>query len=134
MSHTRELHIISGELNILKRTLSPLHNMINTLRDHRPTRRTMNSNSMLVINPAMGIGAMEQFRPQIPDQVQQERVHGANISILAKTYLADVVDHVLILTEEIDMLRATVENMINMVSHARIYFDIDFQSRCSYAK
>ena len=120
MQHTRELHIISGELNILKRTLSPLHNMINALRDYRPTRRSAN---YMVINPVMGVNAADQFRPQTPDQIgQQERpAHGADVSLLSKVYLADVSDHVLVLTEEIDMLRGTVENMINLVSHLLTY-------------
>jgi hypothetical protein len=125
MSHTRELHIVSGELNILKRTLSPLHSMINALRDYRPTRRAANLNPLLAgVNPLISMIPMpggstpEQFRSQTPDQIlqdKQERGHGADISMLSKLYLADVADHVLILTEEIDMLRGTVENMINMV-------------------
>jgi Mg2+ and Co2+ transporter CorA len=98
MEHTRELHIISGELSILKRTLYPLYNMINALRDHRSTK--LNGD---------GSG-----RPVFDAEINRKSP-GANISDAAKVYLADVADHVLILTEEVDMLRGTVENMINMV-------------------
>jgi len=100
MEHTRELHIISGELNILKRTLYPIYNMVNALRDHRPSKR---------------MGRIHQHGVTADTVVAEETTQAANISTAAKLYLADVADHVLILTEEIDMLRGTVENMINMV-------------------
>ena len=103
MAHTRELHIVSGELNILKRTLNPLYNMINALRDHRPTKRT----------GYFAGGSTPSVNFQTPGDDSQPR--GADISASARVYLADVADHVLILTEEVDMLRGTVENMINMV-------------------
>ena len=116
MQHTRELHIVSGELNILKRTLSPLYNMINALRDHRPTPKrsyfnpSFDGNSQ---NIAQGGGST-------PADFE-DKTHGADISTAARVYLADVADHVLILTEEIDMLRGTVENMINMVSLPQLH-------------
>lgn len=110
MQHTRELHIVSGELNILKRTLSPMYNMINALRDHCPAPKRAGC-----FNPSVGRGS-DQNIPQGPTQAESEdRVHGVEISSAARVYLADVADHVLILTEEIDMLRGTVENMINLV-------------------
>jgi Mg2+ and Co2+ transporter CorA len=119
MPHTRELHIISGELNILRRTLHPLANMVNQLRDHRPARRTApaNPNMNPTINPvAIGHNSIDPMRSQTPDSfLLADRPHGADISPIAKVYLADVADHVLILTEEIDLLRGQVENMIDMV-------------------
>ena len=100
MEHTRELHIVSGELNILKRTLHPLYTMINALRDHRIIKRTAHA---IAIE-----SALTDITPECKPQ-------GAEISAAAKVYLADVADHVLLITEEIDMLRGTVENMISMV-------------------
>jgi hypothetical protein len=105
MQHTRELHIVSGELNILKRTLYPLYNMVNSLREYRPAKRSG------FFNVAGGGGIGVDTPGEYP-----EKTRGADISVAAKFYLADVADHVLILTEEIDMLRGTVENMINMVT------------------
>jgi hypothetical protein len=111
MSHTRELHIVAGELNILKRTLSPLYNMINALRDHRPATKR---GGYFGQNAAGGIGVTSPV-PQVVTPTEDKEPRGADISAAARVYLADVADHVLILTEEVDMLRGTVENMINMV-------------------
>lgn len=107
MEHTRELHIVSGELNILKRTLYPLYNMVNALRDHHPTKRTGHFPTTA--------GGRSIHTGEATTTEFTGKTRGANISDAAKFYLADVADHVLILTEEIDMLRGTVENMINMV-------------------
>jgi hypothetical protein len=120
MSHTRELHIVSGELNILKRTLYPLHNMINALRDHRPTKRFGHFGHSNDGGSDQGSAQGGQTPGEFEDKTR-----GADISVAAKIYLADVADHVLILTEEVDMLRGTVENMINMVQSSLSLTDID---------
>ena len=110
MQHTRELHIVSGELNILKRTLYPLNNMINALRE-RPK-------ASYFCGPGGG-GLGHDTPEQMHSSSQsEEKALGAQISSSARVYLADVADHVLILTEEVDMLRGTVENMINMVNNS----------------
>jgi Mg2+ and Co2+ transporter CorA len=107
MEHTRELHIISGELNILKRTLHPLYNMINALQDRHRSKRAgyFYQTSEADRHATMPDSTVDDFSEKQITQISPE----------AKVYLADVADHVLILTEEIDILRGTVENMINMV-------------------
>lgn len=114
MQHTRELHIVSGELNILKRTLYPLYNMINALREPRATRQ-QRTGSYFGGPGGGGIGHDTPMEAPPSASQSDEKGHGADISASARVYLADVADHVLILTEEVDMLRGTVENMINMV-------------------
>lgn len=130
MRHTRELHIISGELNILKRTLYPLYNMINALRDHRPMPKRPEHIGVLGHHILPGGGQGQ------PPGDYEEKTRGADISAAARVYLVDVADHVLILTEEIDMLRSTVENMINMVRppSLTLLLTSDFQYRCSNTK
>ena len=123
MQHTRELHIVSGELNILKRTLYPLYNMVNALRDHRPTPKRPG-----YFGSGGGNGHdSSQGGGSTPNEFE-DRTRGADISAAARVYLADVADHVLILTEEVDMLRGTVENMINMVALIiHVELTLDFQ-------
>jgi Mg2+ and Co2+ transporter CorA len=115
MRHTRELHIVSGELNILKRTLYPLGNVIKALRDHSSIKHTGCFNTA-----GVGGSAHNTALPQFTLSEYDEKTKGAEISATARVYLADVADHVLILTEEVDMLKGTVENMINMVRSRRM--------------
>jgi|SRR5947199_2446150 len=120
MQHTRELHIVSGELNILKRTLYPLYNMINALRDHRPVSKRTG-----YFGASNGGGSghnTPQPQPMSSLSSEDKCQGGADISAAARVYLADVADHVLILTEEVDMLRGTVENMINLVISSFYHF------------
>ena len=114
MRHTRELHIISGELSILKRTLYPIYNMVNALRDHRPPQKKGYFHPNVKAGRGTAAADAAATTPG-PLEYYEMRALGADISDAAKVYLADVADHVLILTEEVDILRVTVENMINLV-------------------
>jgi hypothetical protein len=108
MEHTRELHIISGELSILKRTVYPIYNVVDARRDHQAPHRKG------YFHYATGVGSGRHTSVATPNEIEGKSPP-AIISDVAKVYLADVADHVLILTEEVDILRGTVENMINMV-------------------
>lgn len=116
MEHTRELHIVSGELNILKRTLYPLYNMVNALRDYLPQKRIrrLDYQQLLVSDSGRNTPVQQDFHEH------DVRLGGVQISNTSKLYLADVADHVLILSEEVDILRGTVDNLINMVSHPSV--------------
>ena len=113
MHHTRELHIISGELSILKRTLYPIYNMVNALRDHHIAQKKIYFRQ----TTGAGISRNATFPEPTPNELDP-KLPGDMISDVAKVYLTDVGDHVLILTEDVDILRGTVENMINMVLHS----------------
>ncbi|KAK9481412.1 hypothetical protein V1514DRAFT_355479, partial [Lipomyces japonicus] len=89
MSHTKELHILSEELATLKTTLMPINTLVTTLRDH--------ANLSKVIGPTEKILA------------------GGQISEFAKLYLADVADHVIAYTDNVDLMRHTTENMMNLI-------------------
>ena len=106
MEHTKELHVLSRDLAKLKRTLYPLYNVINELREYCPPARR--SESFGHSAPSGSGSNTHPARNPMSDW-------GADISPAARVYFSDVADHVLILTEEIDMLKGTLENMINMI-------------------
>ena len=72
---------------MLRRELFPIHTMIRTLDDH-----------------AKGANARD-----IHEQI------GPKITPFASMYMADVADQVLLLTEDIDMMLASVANMIDLI-------------------
>ncbi|KAK9458485.1 uncharacterized protein V1516DRAFT_143201 [Lipomyces oligophaga] len=84
VAHTRDLHILSEELSMLRMTLLPIYTLVQTLRDHAK------------------VGA-------------EITLAGGRISEFAKLYLSDVADHVLSFTDNIDLMRHTTENMINLI-------------------
>ncbi|RUS17421.1 hypothetical protein BC937DRAFT_89993 [Endogone sp. FLAS-F59071] len=79
-----ELHLITGELTLLKRTLAPIQNLIHTLHDHDHDES----------NP---------------------------VSLLARTYFGDVLDHCTTTVENLDMMIAVSDNLINMVFNTIAY-------------
>ncbi|KAJ8102172.1 hypothetical protein POJ06DRAFT_248999 [Lipomyces tetrasporus] len=87
MAHTRDLHILSEELSMLRGTLMPIHGLVQSLRDYA----------------------------SISKDVYNDRFTGGYISEFAKLYLADVSDHVLSFTDNLDLMRHTTENMINLI-------------------
>lgn len=84
VAHTRDLHILSEELSMLRSTLMPIYGLVQTLRDHA----------------------------NLPREVS---LPGGVISEVAKQYLADVADHVLAFTDNIDLMRHSTESMINLI-------------------
>ncbi|KAK9473060.1 uncharacterized protein V1510DRAFT_393555 [Dipodascopsis tothii] len=88
MDSTRDLHVLSKELAMLKRTLIPIYSLVMALREHADVAR----------NTVLG-----------------QTAAGGHISEFAKMYLSDVADHVLSFTDNLDMMRNTTENMINLI-------------------
>ncbi|KAK9465961.1 hypothetical protein V1512DRAFT_209473, partial [Lipomyces arxii] len=89
VSHTRDLHILSEELSMLRSTLMPIYTLVQNLRDHASLKHE--------------IGTTERV------------LAGGQISEFSKLYLADVADHVVSFTDNLDLMRHTTENMINLI-------------------
>ncbi|KAK9457278.1 hypothetical protein V1511DRAFT_508719 [Dipodascopsis uninucleata] len=89
MRHTRDLHVLSEEIAMLKATLMPIYSLVQTLRDHAHVSQVMSPNEKVLT--------------------------GGHISEYAKLYLSDVADHVISFTDNLDLMRHTTENMINLI-------------------
>jgi Mg2+ and Co2+ transporter CorA len=89
-----QLHILSGDLALHKRTLSPVKSLIYGLRRYDLDRCI----------------AMEESRTG--DQVDKSRIEGY-MSHKAKVYLADVYDHMEYVLDSLDMFSNIGENLVN---------------------
>ncbi|KIP06840.1 hypothetical protein PHLGIDRAFT_72083 [Phlebiopsis gigantea 11061_1 CR5-6] len=90
ISHVRRLHIIQGDLILHKRTLEPIKALVSGLRRYDVDRVAALS---------------ESLDPMVC-------VHGY-MSHKAKTYLADVQDHVEYILSSLDMFTGVCENLVN---------------------
>ncbi|TIB73377.1 hypothetical protein E3Q22_03932 [Wallemia mellicola] len=86
METIRSLHRLRGQFLELKRTLTPLHNLIYTLKDLDGQKAAFTGNS-----PSQGF-----------------------MSIQARTYLQDVADHVDWLLSALDMFSSLSENLVSL--------------------
>lgn len=88
----RRLYICISEINKMLRFLNPIDNLVNVLRDHR-THLTQEQASRELGNPASGV----------------------IVTPMTHTYLGDVLDHCILITEAMGQLKQSSENLINLI-------------------
>jgi Mg2+ and Co2+ transporter CorA len=94
IQHTTSLYIVTSEITMMRGFVSPIVNLINALRDHK-------NNAVIT-----GIGGRGDIK-QAPS--------GVKISAMAQTYLGDVEDHIILITEYFDSMRRSCDNMIDLI-------------------
>jgi Mg2+ and Co2+ transporter CorA len=88
----RQLYICISEINKMLRFFTPIDNLVNVLRDHR-TNMSQEQATRELENPASGV----------------------IVTPLTHTYLGDVLDHGIMITEAMGQLKQSSENLINLI-------------------
>jgi Mg2+ and Co2+ transporter CorA len=99
IKHTTSLYIMTSEITMMRGFVSPIINLINALRDHKS------------VAAATGGGGRGDIKQVDIKQVQS----GVKISGMAQTYLGDVEDHIILITEDFDSMRRSCDNMIDLI-------------------
>lgn len=97
LKHTTNLYIVTSEITKMRANISPTLNLINSLKDHKSTSRADEGGS---------IG-----EKPLQDATQKT----VAISQMARTYLGDVEDHILLMTDSLDTMRRSCDNMIDLI-------------------
>lgn len=93
IKHTSSLYIVTSEVTKIRSNISPVVNLINALRDHSPLK-----------NPNDG------------NRGHNRSAHSlVEISTIARTYLSDVEDHIILMTDSLDTMRRSCDNMIDLI-------------------
>ena len=92
ISHTKQLYIITTEINKMLSFINPITNLINALRDHK-TDMTQEAAMKVLQNPLQGV----------------------IITPMTFTYLGDVLDHCILITESLTQIRGSADGMIDLI-------------------
>ncbi|KAF7559443.1 hypothetical protein G7046_g4722 [Stylonectria norvegica] len=92
MNQSRSLYICISEINKMLSFLNPIDNLVNVLRDHK-TYLTHEQALLELENPGSGV----------------------IVTPMTHTYLGDVLDHCIIITEAMQQLKQSSDNLINLI-------------------
>lgn len=108
------LYILTSEISVLRNAIQPMISVINSLRDH--------SNGFELKKAASNQSChLPLPRPPSRNSVHPEAVEGVRmtsavtISPMCQTYLGDVLDHCITITEQYDQMRRLADNMIELI-------------------
>ncbi|KAM7223672.1 magnesium transport protein cora [Rhypophila decipiens] len=92
LDNTKKLYILITEINKMLSFINPITTLINALRDHK-TDMTQDAAT----------------------QKLQDPNHGVIITPMTYTYLGDVLDHSVLITESLNQLKGSAEGMIDLI-------------------
>ena len=92
ITHTKRLYVIITEINKMVSFINPITNLINALRDHK-TDMTQEAAAKQLQNPVTGV----------------------IITPMTYTYLGDVLDHCILITESLSQIRNSADGMIDLI-------------------
>jgi Mg2+ and Co2+ transporter CorA len=106
IKHTSNLYIVSTELTKMRANISPSVNLINSLKDHKASYGD---------SPGQGQGSVPVENQSGNQANARQSQSTVNITNMTKTYLGDVEDHILLMTDSLDSMRRSCDNMIDLI-------------------
>ncbi|KAK0637399.1 hypothetical protein B0T17DRAFT_588262 [Bombardia bombarda] len=92
LNHTKNLYIVITEINKMLNFITPITTLINALRDHKANMSQDDATAKL-----------------------QDPKHGVIITPMTYTYLGDVLDHSVMITDSLNQLKNSADGMIGLI-------------------
>lgn len=127
MQQPKKLYILSSELALLKNIIQPITSLVNGLRDHHtdpsdspPASNSTSppSQSQQPLSPNSPLTPYASLSPTPrpnPTHRPTSALSTVSISPLTRTYLADVEDHIVVLTSSLEQMAANANDLTSLI-------------------
>ncbi|KAG0140874.1 hypothetical protein CROQUDRAFT_664583 [Cronartium quercuum f. sp. fusiforme G11] len=111
----RHLHVLSGELLLLKRTLTPLSSLVHGIRNHDPSDEKLASRmNTLRSSSACAFDLWDDSQSMMSNQPTPVGF----VSPQARVYLSDVLDHIDSLLSSLELFSGWASNLVDFTFNA----------------